>query len=96
MAIMATMTPVEGMCGPRTVSNDAQGRRIFSHSREADWAIGGAAIGFTAALVEFIANNVFERSNEFSSRKGEIRPVLRKTKGEESSKMFERKPLILI
>ena len=79
MATMAAMTPVEDMGGPRTVL-DAQERKIFSHSREADWAIGGAAIGFTAALVEFIANNVFERSNDFSSRKGEIRPVPRKNK----------------
>ena len=72
--LMATMTPVEDMGGPRT-GLDAQERNIFGHSREADWAIGGAALGFTAALVEFIENN--EKSNEFS-RKGEIRPVPRK------------------
>jgi hypothetical protein len=64
--LMATMTPVEDMGGPRT-GLDAQERNIFGHSREADWAIGGAALGFTAALVEFIENN--EKSNEFS-RKG--------------------------
>jgi hypothetical protein len=80
MATMAAMTPVEDMGGPRTVLNDAQERKILSNSREADWAIGGAAIGFTAPLVEFIANNVFEKSNHFSSRKGEIRPVPRKNK----------------
>jgi hypothetical protein len=70
---------VEDMGGPRTVL-DAQERKIFGHSREADWAIGGAAIGFTAALLEFIANNVLERSNDFSSRKGEVKPVPKKTK----------------
>ena len=79
MATMTAMTPVGDMGDPRTVL-DAQDRKIFGHSREADWAIGGAAIGFTAALVEFIANNVFKPSNDFSSRKGEIRPIQRKTK----------------
>ena len=37
------------------------GRQMFSDSKEVDWAIGGAALGFTVAIVEYIANNVFDR-----------------------------------
>ena len=37
------------------------GRQIFGKSKEVDWAIGGAALGFTVAIVEYIANNVFDR-----------------------------------
>ena len=37
------------------------GRQMFGNSKEVDWAIGGAALGFTVAIVEYIANNVFER-----------------------------------
>ena len=36
-------------------------RQMFSKSKEIDWAIGGAALGFTVAIVEYIANNVFDR-----------------------------------
>ena len=36
-------------------------RQMFSDSKEVDWAIGGAALGFTVAIVEYIANNVFDR-----------------------------------
>lgn len=78
---MSSVVPVDAVGGPRIFPNEAHERKIFGHSREADWAIGGAAIGFTAALFEFIANNVFDKNNGFSSRKGEIRPVPRKTKG---------------
>ena len=70
MSTVSAMAPVGNMGGRRAFYNDAQERKIFGNSRETDWAIGGAAIGFTAALVEFIANNVFDKSNEFSSRKG--------------------------
>ena len=70
-ALVAVSGPAEGI-----LPDVGQERKIFGHSREADWAIGGAAIGFTAALVEFIANNVFDKDNDgFSSRKGEVRPV---------------------
>ena len=36
-------------------------RQMFTDSKEVDWAIGGAALGFTVAIVEYIANNVFDR-----------------------------------
>jgi len=81
MSTMSAIFPVEAVGGPRIFYDGAQERKIFGRSRETDWALGGAAIGFTAALVEFIANNVLDKSDQFSSRKGEIRPVSRKTKG---------------
>ena len=37
------------------------GKQMFGNSKEVDWAIGGAALGFTVAIVEYIANNVFDR-----------------------------------
>ena len=51
-----------------------------ARSRETDWALGGAALGLTVALVEYIATNVFERraDSEFASRRGDIRPYARR------------------
>ena len=60
--------------------NERQGRKIFGHSREADWAIGGAAVGFTVALVEFISNNIFDKSEQFSSRSGTMMEARKKDK----------------
>lgn len=44
-------------------------RHIFGHSRETDWALGGAALGLTVALVEFIANSVVEVASSVASRR---------------------------
>merc|ERR1719192_1363420 len=44
-------------------------RHIFGHSRETDWALGGAALGLTVALVEFIANSVVEVASVASRRR---------------------------
>ena len=51
-----------------------------ARSRETDWALGGAALGLTVALVEYIATNVFERraDSEFASRRGDLRPYARR------------------
>ena len=38
-------------------------KRLLTDSKEVNWAIGGAALGLTVAIVEYIANNVFEGSN---------------------------------
>ena len=36
-------------------------QRMLGHSKEVNWALGGAALGLTVAIVEYIANNVFDR-----------------------------------
>ena len=38
-------------------------KRLLTDSKEVNWAIGGAALGLTVAIVEYIANNVFEGRN---------------------------------
>ena len=39
--------------------------------KEVNWALGGAALGLTVAIVEFVANNVFDRSgsNQLAERR---------------------------
>ena len=37
-------------------------RLLFGISREVDWAVGGAAFGFVAGVIQFIANRVLEVS----------------------------------
>ena len=39
--------------------------------KEVNWALGGAALGLTVAIVEFVANNVFDKSgsNQFAERR---------------------------
>jgi len=59
-------------------------RHIFGHSRETDWALGGAALGLTVALVEFIANSVVEVASVAS------RPIrLRRIQGVKFSATFK-------
>ena len=72
MPMLPVIPHVRSVGGLPLLYNERQGRKIFGHSREADWAIGGAAIGFTVALVEYITNNVFDKTEEFSSRSGDM------------------------
>ena len=82
MSAMSVLVPVPAVPGlsEQIFPSKSEERKILGHSREADWAIGGAALGFTAALVEFIANNVVNKNNGFSSRKGWIRPAPQRSK----------------
>ena len=82
MSALDSMTSLRQLSGSNIPYNGEQARKIFGHSREADWAIGGAALGFTAALVEYIANNVFVKdiNNQFASRKGELRVEPKKSR----------------
>ena len=36
------------------------GRQLFGISREADWAVGGAAFGFAAGIIQVLANRAME------------------------------------
>ena len=41
--------------------------------KETKWAIGGAALGLTVAIVEYLASNVFEnRDSQFAERRGDF------------------------
>ena len=35
--------------------------RMITENREVNWALGGAALGLTVAIVEYLANNVFDK-----------------------------------
>ena len=36
------------------------GRQLLGISREADWVVGGAAFGFAAGIIQFLANRALE------------------------------------
>ena len=60
MTSLTSLTP-EPAVSHSQVLPVRSGRQMFGNSKEVDWAIGGAALGFTVAIVEYIANNVFDR-----------------------------------
>ena len=60
MTSLSSLTP-ELAASQSHVLPSRSGRQMFGSSKEVDWAIGGAALGFTVAIVEYIANNVFDR-----------------------------------
>lgn len=60
MTSLSSLTP-ELAVSQSHVLPSRSGRQMFGNSKEVDWAIGGAALGFTVAIVEYIANNVFDR-----------------------------------
>ena len=50
-------------------------RQLFGRSKEADWAIGGAAIGFTAGILQFLSNsalNIGEKNRRASARRDSV------------------------
>ena len=42
------------------LAENESSRLLFGISREVDWAVGGAAFGFVAGVIQFIANRVLE------------------------------------
>ena len=61
MSVSPAMSPVSTMDSPGLRLEEVA--KISSRmlgEKETKWAIGGAALGLTVAIVEYIANNVFD------------------------------------
>ena len=56
-------------------STNAMRQLLLGHSKEVDWAIGGAAFGFTAGLLQFLSNTAFkigEQNRRIAERKESV------------------------
>ena len=61
MSVYPAMSSVSSMDGPGLrLEEVAETSSRMLGEKETKWAIGGAALGLTVAIVEYLANNVFD------------------------------------
>ena len=61
MSVYPAVSSVSSMDGPSLrLEEDAKISSRMLGEKETKWAIGGAALGLTVAIVEYLANNVFD------------------------------------
>jgi hypothetical protein len=71
-------------------------RQLLGYSKEVDWAVGGAALGFTAGLLQFLSGKVLQfldKKRQGGPRRGKLWERKRRINRKKSVEKHTKEPL---